>query len=136
MGPPAAVGAGARRRCRIRGRDHVSGLPKTLDLDSDQVRRAMADPVDAIVAAVRHTLDECPPELAGDIMDRGIVLTGGGALLRGLDVRLGGELNMPVVVADDPMDCVALGTGRCVENFDALKRVLDAQPHPYSPVRG
>ncbi len=133
--PPAGPGRGGPLRCRIRGRDHVSGLPKTLDLDAEQVRRAIADPVDSIISAVRHTLDECPPELAGDIMDRGIVLTGGGALLRGLDARLSSELNMPVLVADEPLDCVAVGTGRCVENFEALKRVLDAQPRPYVSAR-
>ncbi|KUJ70024.1 rod shape-determining protein MreB [Streptomyces albus subsp. albus] len=115
-------------RCTVRGRDHASGLPKILELTADEVRHALSEPVDAIVAAVRSTLDETPPELAGDIMDRGIVLTGGGALLRGLDVRLSRELDIPVVVADDPLNCVAVGTGRCVEDFDALKTVLDAKP--------
>ncbi|MEV0260806.1 rod shape-determining protein [Streptomyces sp. NPDC050617] len=115
-------------RCTIRGRDQVSGLPKTLELTADEVRHALVEPVDTIVAAVRQTLDETPPELAGDIMDRGIVLTGGGALLRGLDVRLSKELDIPVLVADEPLDCVAVGTGRCVEDFASLKTVLDAQP--------
>ncbi|MDF2257957.1 rod shape-determining protein [Streptantibioticus ferralitis] len=119
-------------RCRLRGRDQVSGLPKTLELDAEQVRRAISEPVDSIIDAVRHTLDLCPPELAGDIMDRGIVLTGGGALLRGLDERLRTELQMPVIVADDPLDCVAIGTGRCVEDFGALRRVLDAIPPSYT----
>ncbi|MGY0059322.1 rod shape-determining protein [Streptomyces sp. LZ34] len=115
-------------RCTIRGRDLVTGLPKVLELTADEVRHALAEPVDSIVAAVRSTLDETPPELAGDIMDRGIVLTGGGALLRGLDVRLSRELDIPVLVADDPLDCVALGTGRCVEDFASLRTVLDARP--------
>jgi rod shape-determining protein MreB len=118
--------------CLVRGRDQVSGLPKTLELDAEQVRHAISEPVDAIVDAVRHTLDLCPPELAGDIMDRGIVLTGGGALLRGLDERLRTELQMPVVIADQPLDCVAMGTGKCVEDFGALKRVLDASPPSYT----
>ncbi|GAA3058138.1 rod shape-determining protein MreB [Streptomyces olivoverticillatus] len=115
-------------RFTIRGRDQVSGLPKTLELTADEIRHALSEPVDAIVMAVRQTLDETPPELAGDIMDRGVVLTGGGALLRGLDVRLSSELDIPVIVADDPLDCVAIGTGRCVEDFAALRTVLDAQP--------
>ncbi|MFD5000499.1 rod shape-determining protein [Streptomyces buecherae] len=115
-------------RCTVRGRDHASGLPKTLELTADEVRHALSEPVEAIVSAVRQTLDETPPELAGDIMDRGIVLTGGGALLRGLDTRLSQELDIPVLVADEPLDCVAVGTGRCVEDFDALRKVLDAQP--------
>ncbi|WP_171169831.1 rod shape-determining protein [Streptomyces sp. I05A-00742] len=115
-------------RFTIRGRDQVSGLPKTLELTADEVRHALTEPVDAIVMAVRQTLDETPPELSGDIMDRGIVLTGGGALLRGLDVRLSRELDIPVLVADEPLDCVAVGTGRCVEDFAKLRTLLDAQP--------
>ncbi|MFI0740014.1 rod shape-determining protein [Streptomyces sp. NPDC021100] len=115
-------------RFSIRGRDQVSGLPKTLSLTADEIRHALSEPVDAIVMAVRQTLDETPPELSGDIMDRGIVLTGGGALLRGLDVRLSRELDIPVLVADEPLDCVAVGTGRCVEDFAKLRTLLDAQP--------
>ncbi|MDT0448849.1 rod shape-determining protein [Streptomyces hesseae] len=115
-------------RLTVRGRDQVSGLPKTLDLTADEIRHALTEPVDAIVMAVRQTLDETPPELSGDIMERGIVLTGGGALLRGLDVRLSQELDIPVLVADEPLDCVAVGTGRCVENFASMRTVLDAQP--------
>ncbi|MCA6094737.1 rod shape-determining protein [Streptomyces cinnamoneus] len=122
-------------RCTIRGRDQVSGLPKTLELTADEIRHALSEPVDAIVMAVRQTLDETPPELSGDIMDRGIVLTGGGALLRGLDVRLSKELDIPVIIADDPLDCVAVGTGRCVENFASLRTVLDAQPRMLSTGR-
>ena len=80
----------------------------------------------AIVGAVKETLDRTPPELSGDIMDRGIVLAGGGALLRGLDERLRHETGMPVHVADDPLSCVALGAGRCVEEFEALQQVLVA----------
>ncbi|GHF57810.1 rod shape-determining protein [Streptomyces mashuensis] len=122
-------------RCTIRGRDQVSGLPKTLELTADEIRHALTEPVEAIIMAVRQTLDETPPELSGDIMDRGIVLTGGGALLRGLDVRLSRELDIPVLVADDPLDCVAVGTGRCVENFASLRTVLDAQPRMLSTGR-
>ncbi|OPF80816.1 rod shape-determining protein [Streptomyces antioxidans] len=122
-------------RCTIRGRDQATGLPRVLELTSDEVRHALSEPVDSIVAAVRATLDETPPELAGDIMDRGIVLTGGGALLRGLDVRLGRELNIPVLVADDPLDCVAIGTGRCVEDFASLRTAMDARPRRPEAVR-
>jgi rod shape-determining protein MreB and related proteins len=112
------------REAEIRGRDLVSGLPRTVTLTSADVRTAIEEPVHAIVDAVRVTLDQTPPELAGDIMDRGIVLTGGGALLRGLDERLRHETGMPVHVAEDPLQSVALGAGRCVEEFEALQQVL------------
>lgn len=108
----------------VRGRDMVSGLPRTVLVSSAEVRQALEEPLHNIVDAVRHTLDQTPPELAGDIMDRGIVLTGGGALLRGLDERIRHETGMPVHVADDPLSSVALGAGRCVEEFDALQQVL------------
>ncbi|MGL5859377.1 MAG: rod shape-determining protein [Angustibacter sp.] len=111
----------------IRGRDLVSGLPKTVTLTAMEVRRALEETVSAIVDAVKTTLDKCPPELSGDIMDRGIVLTGGGAQLAGLDDRLRHETSMPIHVAEDPLMSVALGAGRCVEDFDALQRVLVAE---------
>jgi rod shape-determining protein MreB and related proteins len=112
------------RTAEIRGRDLVSGLPRTVTLTSADVRTALEEPLHAIIDAVRVTLDQTPPELAGDIMDRGIVLTGGGALLRGLDERLRHETGMPVHVADDPLTSVAHGAGRCVEEFEALQQVL------------
>jgi rod shape-determining protein MreB len=112
------------RTAEIRGRDLVSGLPRTVALTSADVRSAMEEPLHAIVDAVRVTLDQTPPELAGDIMDRGIVLTGGGALLRGLDERIRHETGMPVHVAEDPLTSVAHGAGRCVEEFEALQQVL------------
>ena len=108
----------------IRGRDMVSGLPRMVTVTSADVRHALEEPLNDIVDAVRVTLDQTPPELAGDIMDRGIVLTGGGALLRGLDERLRHETGMPVHVAEDPLVSVALGAGRCVEEFEALQQVL------------
>ncbi len=108
----------------IRGRDLVSGLPKTVVISAAEVRNAIAEPLAVIVDAVRATLDKCPPELAGDVMDRGIALTGGGALLRGLDERLREDTGMPIHVADNPLDSVALGTGKCVEDFDTLRQVL------------
>jgi rod shape-determining protein MreB len=112
----------------IRGRDLVSGLPRTITVSSAEVRQAIEEPLHAIVDAVRVTLDKTPPELAGDIMDRGLVLTGGGALLRGLDERLRHETGMPVHIADDPLHSVAMGAGKCVEEFEALHQVLVSEP--------
>ncbi|GGM80925.1 rod shape-determining protein [Terrabacter tumescens] len=109
---------------RVRGRDLVTGLPKTVQVSSVEVRRAIETPVLQIIELVRATLDVCPPELAGDILDRGITLTGGGALLRGLDERMRHELGVPVQVAEDPLRAVARGAGRCVDDFDSLERVL------------
>jgi rod shape-determining protein MreB len=115
----------------IRGRDMVSGLPRTVVVSSAEVRQALDEPLHAIVDAVRATLDQTPPELAGDIMDRGIVLTGGGALLRGLDERLRHETGMPVHVAEDPLTSVAFGAGKCVEEFEALQQVLVTEPRRF-----
>jgi len=115
-------------RTEIRGRDLVSGLPKTIELSSEEIREALEEPVGHIVAAVKETLDQTPPELAGDIMDRGLVLTGGGALLRGLDERLRHETGMPVHVAEEPLHSVAMGAGKCVEEFEALQQVLVSEP--------
>ncbi|MGN6523837.1 MAG: rod shape-determining protein [Actinomycetes bacterium] len=112
----------------IRGRDLVSGLPKTIVVSAEEIRKAIEEPVNQIVDAVKTTLDKCPPELSGDIMDRGIVLTGGGALLRGLDERLRHETGMPIHITDKPLDSVALGSGKCVEEFEALQQVLISEP--------
>jgi rod shape-determining protein MreB len=112
----------------IRGRDMVSGLPRNVVVSSAEVRQALEEPLYAIIDSVRATLDKTPPELAGDIMDRGVVLTGGGALLRGLDERIRHETGMPVHVADGPLDSVALGAGKCVEEFEALQQVLVSEP--------
>ncbi|MFC0212598.1 rod shape-determining protein [Paenibacillus chartarius] len=105
----------------IRGRDLLSGLPKTITVSSNEITEALADTVYAIVDAVKVTLERCPPELAADIMDRGIVLTGGGGLLRNLDKLLARETGMPVLVAENPLDCVAIGTGRALENIHLFK---------------
>lgn len=105
----------------IRGRDLVSGLPKTISVTSDEIAGALSDTVNSIVDAVKVTLEKCPPELAADIMDRGIVLTGGGGLLRNLDKLLSRETGMPVMVAENPLDCVAIGTGRALENIHLFK---------------
>jgi rod shape-determining protein MreB len=112
------------REAEIRGRDLVSGLPRSVTLSSADVRSAIEEPLHAIIDAVRLTLDQTPPELAGDIMDHGLVLTGGGALLRGLDERLSHETGMPVHLAEDPLRSVVHGAGRCVEEFEALQQVL------------
>jgi rod shape-determining protein MreB and related proteins len=112
----------------IRGRDLVSGLPKTIVVSAEEVRKAIEEPVNAIVDAVKTTLDKCPPELSGDVMDRGIVLAGGGALLRGLDERLRHETGMPILITDNPLDSVAMGSGKCVEEFEALQQVLISEP--------
>jgi rod shape-determining protein MreB len=110
----------------VRGRDLVSGLPRTVKVSEAEIRRAIEEQVHSIIDAVRSTLDQTPPELAGDIMDRGIVLTGGGALLGGLDDRLRHETGIPVHISPDPLRSVAIGAGRCVEDFDALSQVLVA----------
>ncbi len=112
----------------IRGRDLVTGLPRTIVVSAEEIRRAMDEPVNAIVDAVKATLDRTPPELSGDIMDRGVVLTGGGALLRGLDERLRHETGMPIIVAENALECVAIGSGKCVEEFEALQQVLVSEP--------
>ncbi|MCL6548640.1 MAG: rod shape-determining protein, partial [Alicyclobacillus sp.] len=111
----------------IRGRDLVTGLPKTFSITSTEISEALSDTVGAIVDAVKVTLEKSPPELAADIMDRGIVLTGGGALLRNLDRLLSNETGMPVVVAENPLDCVAVGTGRALDNYDVYRRRSAAQ---------
>ena len=110
-GLPAAEGAGGGSP-RPR---HDLGLRKTVVVSSAEVRQALEEPLHAIVDAVRSTLDQTPPELAGDIMDRGLVLTGGGALLRGLVERLRHRLGLPVHIAEDPLHSVAMGAGKCVE---------------------
>ncbi len=109
----------------VRGRDLVAGVPKNLKISSVQIREALAETVDIIVEAVRQTLEQTPPELASDILERGIVLTGGGALLRGLDKRLRQETNLPVNVAEDPLTCVVRGAGRVLDEFPKYQKVLE-----------
>jgi rod shape-determining protein MreB and related proteins len=107
----------------IRGRDMVTGLPKTIMLTSAEVRGALQEPINQIVAAVKDTLDRTPPELAGDIMDRGIILAGGGSLLQGMDQRLRDECQMPAQVTESPLTCVAVGSGRSLEEFEVIHRM-------------
>jgi rod shape-determining protein MreB len=124
----AYPGGDEEPHAEIRGRDLVSGLPKTVVISAEEVRRAIEEPVNAVVDAVKTTLDKCPPELSGDIMDRGIALTGGGALLKNLDERLREETGMPIHLVDNPLDSVVLGTGKCVEDFEELRQVLVPEP--------
>jgi rod shape-determining protein MreB len=111
-------------RAEIRGRDIATGLPRNVMVSAEELRHAMSGPIGRISAAVRATLDRCPPELAGDLVGRGIVLTGGGALLRGLDARLQHDIGIPVLVAERPLDSVVLGTATVVEQFESLHRVV------------
>jgi len=108
----------------VRGRDLLTGLPKNIILSSEEIRTAIEEPLLAIVAAIKGTLEQTPPELSSDIMDRGIVLTGGGSLLKGLDELLRQETGMPVHVTDEAMTCVVVGSGKALEEIDVLKKVL------------
>ncbi len=109
-------------QAEIRGRDLVSGLPKTVALSSEEVRAAIGEPLAQIITAVKETLDSTPPELSSDIMDRGIMLAGGGALLRGFDERLRSETQMPAHLAESPLTCVAVGSGRSLEEFEVIHK--------------
>jgi rod shape-determining protein MreB len=108
----------------IRGRDLISGLPRTMQVTTEHIREALAEPINAIIDAVKTTLDKTPPELAADIMQDGIMLTGGGALLGGLDERLAHETGMPIRVADEPLYSVVIGSGRALENIDAMRGLM------------
>lgn len=112
----------------LRGRDLVTGLPRTIVVTAEEIRRALDEPLTRIVDAVKTTLDRTPPELCGDIMDRGIVLTGGGALLKGLAERFRHETGMPITIAEQPLNCVVMGSGKCIEEFEALQQVLISEP--------
>ncbi|HEX2033863.1 MAG TPA: rod shape-determining protein [Chloroflexota bacterium] len=108
----------------MRGRNLVSGLPKEVEVTMGDIRDAISGPVNLIVDAVKLSIEETPPELLADIMDQGIILAGGGALLKGLDLRLQEETNMPVHLADDPLQCVVRGTGACLENIEVYRKVF------------
>jgi len=115
---------GKEEKMEIRGRDLISGLPKTVEITSIHIREALAEPVDSIIETIKQTLEATPPELASDIMEFGITLTGGGAHLRGLDRLISSETGMPVHIANEPLNCVAVGTGLVLEQIDKLKSVL------------
>jgi len=110
---------------KVKGRDLVKGIPRTIEIGSVEIQDALEEPVSSIVEAVRLTLERTPPELSADILDRGIMLTGGGALLRGLDAQLREVTNLPVNVAEDPLTCVVRGTGKIVENINSYQKVLN-----------
>ncbi|HSU79607.1 MAG TPA: rod shape-determining protein [Candidatus Angelobacter sp.] len=119
----ATVYPGSRNEeITIRGRDMVTGLPKTLSITSEEIQKALEEPVSNIVQAARNVLEKTPPELSADIIDRGVILTGGGALLHGIDQLLASELKVPVVIAENPMTCVAEGTGKMLEHLDKLPK--------------
>lgn len=111
------------RRMTIKGRDLIDGIPKTLEINSEEIREALSEPVNAIVEAVKVALERTPPELASDIVDRGIVLAGGGALLRNLDILLREQTGLPIIIADDPLFCVVKGSGSVLDKLDLLKEV-------------
>jgi rod shape-determining protein MreB len=107
----------------IKGRDLIEGIPKTLTITDSEIREALAEPISIIVNAVRVALERTPPELSADIVDRGIVLTGGGSLLKNLDKLLREETSLPVSVAEDPLSSVVLGTGKMLSDFDLLRKI-------------
>lgn len=110
------------KKIQVRGRDLISGLPKTIEVTSSEINSAMEEPISNIIDAIKYTLEKTPPELASDIMEQGIMLTGGGALLDGIDRVVRRETGMPVNIAESPLDCVALGTGKALESIDLLKK--------------
>jgi len=113
-----------RQTMEIKGRDLVSGIPKTLILDDDEVREALSEPVNQILNAIKQALENTPPELAADIVDKGIVLAGGGALLKGMDVFLREETSLPIIIAEDPLTCVVLGAGKVLDDIDVLRKIV------------
>jgi rod shape-determining protein MreB len=121
------------RTVTFRGRDLLTGLPRSVEVGSDQIREALEPSVAQIIDAIKETIEETPPELVADIMDQGIVLAGGGALLAGLDKRVAEATQMPVHIADDPLTCVVRGTGRVLEDLDALERVLVSEQYTRAP---
>ena len=106
----------------VRGRDLVAGLPRTVQVSSEEIREALSEPIGQIVDRIKNVLEQTPPELSSDIIERGITLTGGGALLRGLDQLITAETHIPTHIAEDPLSCVAIGTGRALEEFDTIRR--------------
>ena len=111
-------------KMNIRGRDLISGLPKTIEVTSSEIHEAMKEQITNILEAIKSTLEKTPPELAADIMEQGIMLTGGGALLNGLDKLIRKETSMPVHVAENPLDCVARGTGKALDSIEIMKKTV------------
>jgi rod shape-determining protein MreB len=121
------------QRVTLRGRDLLTGLPRSVEVGADQIREAIEPSVQQIVDTIKDTIEETPPELVADIMDQGIVLAGGGALLSGLDRRVAEATQMPVHVANDPLTCVVRGTGVVLEEIDKMQRVLVADTYARAP---
>lgn len=117
-----AYRTGDKKLMDIRGRDMISGLPKTIGINSEEIYEAMKEPISHILDAIKSTLEKTPPELAADIMEQGIMLTGGGALLDGMNTLIGEETGMPVHIGEDALDCVAIGTGKALDSIDILKK--------------
>jgi rod shape-determining protein MreB len=122
----SAYPVGEERDMEVKGRDLVSGIPKTVRVHSSEIREAIQEPIQQIVDAVRRALEITPPELASDIVDRGIVMTGGGALIRGLDLLLSHETNLPIHVDEDPLTCVVRGCGRILDDEEKYRSVLSS----------
>jgi rod shape-determining protein MreB len=125
----AHPGENEERSVTLRGRDLLTGLPRSVEISADQVREAIEPSVQQIVDTIKDTIEETPPELVADIMDQGIVLAGGGALLQGLDRRVAEATQMPVHVAEDPLTCVVRGTGKVLEELDSMERTLVAETY-------
>ena len=119
----SAYQVGERKTIEIKGRDLVAAIPKTIVVSDEEIRDSLSEPINAIVEAVRSALESTPPELAADIVDRGIVLAGGGSLLRGLDILLRDETGLPVTVAEDPLSAVVIGTGQVLDELDLLGKL-------------
>ena len=133
VGSAHSTESGEERTVTFRGRDLLTGLPRSVEVGGDQIREALEPSILQIVDAIKETIEETPPELVADIMDQGIVLAGGGALLSGLDRRVAEATQMPVHIADDPLTCVVRGTGRVLEDLDTLERVLVSEQYTRAP---
>jgi rod shape-determining protein MreB len=123
LGSAFDAGSGDRRVLDIKGRDLISGIPKTITINEDEIREALSEPVNVILDTIKVALENTPPELAADIVDRGIVLAGGGALLRGLDALIKQETSLPVIVAENPLKAVVLGVGKMLDELELLRRI-------------
>jgi rod shape-determining protein MreB len=111
-------------KMQIKGRDLVSGIPKIIEIDSDEVRESITEQIETILETVKMALEQTPPELAADIVDRGIVLTGGGALLKNLDMLLREETGLPITITEDPLSTVVLGSGKALDSLDILREIM------------
>jgi rod shape-determining protein MreB len=123
IGSASVTEGGDKRTMEVKGRDLISGIPKTLTINEAEIREALTEPVNAILDTIKLILENTPPELAADIVDKGIILAGGGALLRGMDTLIREETGLPVFVADDPLSAVARGVGKMLDEIDLLRRV-------------